>query len=176
MLSTHLKERRCLDPFVTFNDKSANFPLYNLAGQLVGFQRYTPGLPKQQKKSSPEDLKYFTYTPSNKVTAYGLHLLDKSKPYVFLVEGVFDACALHSLGYNALAVLTCDPVHLREWLQLLPYKKLGMLDGDLAGFKLGTYCSSWAMCPKDEDPSDQSNEELSKAANLLINQLLESQN
>lgn len=171
-MKTHLESRKCYDPAVTYSYTSASFPLYNLMGQLVGYQKYTPTAPKQSKTVRPDELKYFTYTPTNKVTAYGLHLLKSKYPYVILVEGVFDACRLHRLGFNALAVLSCDPKHLKEWLTLLPYKKLALVDGDSAGLKLAKYAEAYVQCPSNEDVSSVHTVVLHN----LLNQLLKAIN
>lgn len=167
-MKKHLEYRKCFDPAVTYDEVSASFPLYNFMGQLVGYQKYTPHALKQSKVLKPDELKYFTYTPTHKVTAYGLHLLDSKYPYVFLVEGVFDACRLHRLGFNALAVLSCDPKHLKQWLGLLPYKLLALVDGDAAGLKLAKYADAYVQCPTGEDVSSIDTSVLYN----LINQLL----
>ena len=73
---------------VTEHNNVYTFPLWNLSGQLVG---------------------YFTYLPKSTNTAWGLELLNPEKPYLLVVEGVFDAVKLHNLGVNALAVLANDP-------------------------------------------------------------------
>jgi DNA primase len=141
-----------------------------LAGQLVGYQTYKPAAPKQHK--NPRECRYFTYT-NQKVTAYGLEYLSKDNgDVVFLVEGVFDACLLHELGYNALAVLSCDPKHLKEWLALLPYYKVALCDGDDAGRKLAKYADYALDCPLGKDPSDLHVVTLQSAAELAKNHLL----
>lgn len=142
----HLKSRSLdttLYPDLVVDEASqtATFYLWNLSGQLVGYQQYKPFAPKNDKTLKPSDLKYFTYLskPDGKksaLSAWGLQLLDKSKPYLFLVEGVFDAVKLHRMGLNALAVLTCDPKHLSSWLKTMNYRLVPVCEGDKAGQKL----------------------------------------
>lgn len=159
-IETHLLDRRCdisLYSGVSLDlEKSvATFPLWNLSGQWVGFQQYKPLAPKSGVK--PSECKYFTYmTKVNGKShqyAFGLELLDISKPYCFIAEGIFDVTPIHLLGQNALALLTNNPKSL-EFIKLMPYKTVALCDGDKAGEKLAKYADTVIRLPKNKDPGD----------------------
>lgn len=115
--------------------------LWNLSGQLVGYQTWNSGSPK------PDN--YFS-CGSNLL--YGLEQLNYDDRVLYLVEGIFDAAALHRLGKNAAAVMTCNPKHLREQLMLLPFYKIALCDGDVAGRQLGKYAHEVIVLPAGQDP------------------------
>lgn len=94
--------------------------------------------------------------PTSKVTAYGLEFLNYDDPLLFVVEGVFDAVRFHNMGLNCLAVLSCDPKHLKEWLRLLPFYKVAVCDGDKAGLKLAEYGDHSFQCKEGNDPASES--------------------
>lgn len=115
--------------------------LWNLSGQLVGYQVYRPGQPKTGL-DDPREQRYFTHMTrsgtSPALSVWGLETLVKGAP-VFLCEGIFDACRLHSVGLPALAVLGNDPQHIGSWLWCLPQRKIAVCQGDRAGQKLAKF-------------------------------------
>jgi hypothetical protein len=125
----------------------AYFPLFNLSGKFVGYQRYNPrGLKTQTQKQrnvmSTNDFKYYSYVtkenPEKKISqiaVYGLHTIDK-RPYIFVVEGIFDAVKLIRLNQPVIAVMCNHPKQLKNFFFILPKKKIGILDNDAAGKKL----------------------------------------
>lgn len=106
--------------------------LNNLSGQFVGFQQYRP-LQTAKKLNDPKQSRYFTYSPKQTNAVWGLETLDNSKKELYIVEGIFKASSLHILGYNAIAVLTSNPKHLKSWLHTLPFNLTGIGDNDKAG-------------------------------------------
>lgn len=146
-ITTHLKERH-LDikkyPSLHISEEygKAYFYLYNLSGMIVGYQCYTPSLPKRMNKAEDCDRRYHTYITKSAgmimLTAFGLDILDTTKKEIFLVEGIFDACRLHNLGLNALALLCSDVSFLKEHLMSMGYKLIPVCEGDEAGLKLAT--------------------------------------
>jgi len=144
-ITTHLKERHldiALYPslFISEEFGKAYFYLYNLSGQIVGYQCYTPMLPKRANGALDCDRRYNTYITKVDgeimLTAFGLDMLDPTKREIFLVEGVFDACRLHSMGLNSLALLCSDVGYLKSFLKSLGYKLIPVCEGDEAGLKL----------------------------------------
>lgn len=147
-ITTHLKKRH-LDPkdyqsiYISEETGKAYFFLYSLSGQIVGFQCYTPSAPKRDHKLLDQERRYYTYltkekTGHVKLTAFGLErLTDKKKP-IFLVEGIFDACRLHKLGLQSLALLGSSIGYLKPFLTALGYELIPVCEGDEAGQKLAT--------------------------------------
>ncbi|KDN94691.1 hypothetical protein [Hydrogenovibrio marinus] len=134
------------------SERVVTFPLWNLSGQLVGYQQYRPEGSKEARKD-PKEGKYFTYvTPEGerykKMRVWGLERLDPSKRVVYLLEGVFKACRFHNAGLNALATLGNDPKDLKEWLGSLGYFVVPVCDGDKPGKKLSEYGNK-AYCLED---------------------------
>lgn len=142
----HIVEERGLQPEryrVFADDETATFLLYNLSGQIVGYQRYRPGAPKHHP--TREDERYFPEVseqrhPGNRrtlaIAAWGLESLSYRDDVLFLVEGIFDAVKLHNLDLPAIAVLANDPKHLAGWLRLLPRRMIVVADPDEGGAKL----------------------------------------
>lgn len=98
----------------------ATFPLWNLSGQLVGYQQYNPLGQKCQHKQDErfkDVAKYWTYkTPQNtdrkkckSVAVWGLESLTLETDLVFVTEGVFDAVTVQNCGETCLAVMSNDP-------------------------------------------------------------------
>lgn len=147
-LTDHLKGRGIdiNNTHVIIDDKTEDvyFFIYNLSGQLVGYQKYNRNYQKtgQSKLDDPRMAKYFTHVSSEgngkKTAVWGLESLDiMSDDYVFIVEGIFDAARIQEVGYPALAVLCNNPeVSLKNWLDTLPQKKIVIYDNDKAGRKL----------------------------------------
>lgn len=149
-IETHLEDRDVkLDDkrFPVMVDKEndvAYFPLFNLSGKFIGYQRYNPkGYKGTGSFKMDNDLKkYHTYVTKENpdknvhyVAVYGLHTLDKRR-YVFMVEGVFDAVKLIRLNEPVIAVLANDPKKLKNFFFALQKKVIAILDNDSAGNKL----------------------------------------
>ena len=145
-LLTHLKNRYVNTELykgltVSEEEQTATFFLWNLSGQLVGYQEYKPGRPKMDNRLSPRELRYFTYVtkldPKRQMHAvFGLELLNKNNKVLFVVEGIFDAVRLHNLGLNCLAMLGCNPKQMKTWLWSMHYEVVPVCEGDKAGKKL----------------------------------------
>jgi len=145
-ITKHLKSRG-VDPEKTkvvldTKNNLAVFLLYNLSGQLVGYQQYNPTAPKSGKGGiKRKDQKYFTYVAKrykNLLGVWGLETV-RDEPFLFVTEGIFDAVKLHNEGLPAVAVLGNNPKTLRPWLQILKATKkiIVVADNDKAGKKLG---------------------------------------
>lgn len=149
---------------VYFDGDSATFLLWNLSGILVGYQVYSPLLPKT-KSNHPRGQKYYTYL-SNHLGVYGLENLNKNLKKLYDVEGIFDAIALHNLGLNSVAILGNNVKKLRGWLSSIPYETIAGCDGDLAGKKLAKHCDNFAQLPEGKDAGDMGGDELKLALGL----------
>lgn len=138
----HLKQRH-LD-ISRYNIYISNdcvvFPLWTFTGRMIGYQQYRPDGEKKRQKD-PRMGRYFTKTSFDKTPAlWGVETINTDDKLLFVTEGIFKACRLHNLGYNAIAVLGNDPARLKEWLYSCGYKTVAVCDGDRAGRKLARYC------------------------------------
>lgn len=116
------------------------FPLWNLSGQIVGYQRYRPGAPKE-KNNDPRKGRYFTRVKDRRVGVWGLESWNQSNT-LFVTEGVFDACRLTNLGYAAIATLSNDVgPSLKSWLWTVRKfrRVVAVCDSDDAGQRLAKY-------------------------------------
>lgn len=128
-------------------DSTATFLLWTPA--LTGFVQYRPWA---DKKGIGRAGRYYMRGRG----PFGWNTLDRPGP-VYLVEGIFDACRAHSLGYCALASLSNDPgSSFREQLRALGRPVIAICDGDAAGRKLARYGHSTLCCPEGQDFSDVS--------------------
>lgn len=118
----------------------ATFPLWNLSGQLVGYQQYRPSATKK-KDNHPKMSRYFTWRKNKVVGVWGLESWNLSNT-LFVTEGTFDACRLTSLGYSAIATLSNDvDDSLKRWLWTVrKYRRVvTVCDNDAAGRRLTKY-------------------------------------
>lgn len=143
----HLNSRR-LDTnlhkvWVDEANKLATFPLWNLSGQLVGYQQYRPDGIKE-RKNNPREGRYFTRIKEARVGIWGLESFNLS-PTLFICEGIFDAAAISSLGYAALATLSNDLASsTANWFRVIKSSRriVAICDADAGGRRLAKYGST----------------------------------
>lgn len=144
-------------PMVDEVQRVATFFLYNLSGQLVGYQQYRPEGEKKPQ-NNPKEGKYFTYRTQPTLSVWGVESLHLTPNVVFLTEGVFDAARLTERGVSALAVLSNNPNQdLRNWLTCLNRKVVAVCDNDSAGRKLAKF-GDVAVFTQDHDLGDSTDE------------------
>jgi len=166
-MQEHLLRRGVRDVvrLLSVTEDVAVFPLYNLSGQLVGYQNYRPDATKK-KTNDPREARYFTRVSEK--TVWGLEYLNPLKPVLFVVEGIFDAVKLVELGFNAVAVLSNDPKAVGQMLWSLPYVTVALCDNDAAGLKLAEYCKTSRVLTTTKDMGELSfTETLALAENVL---------
>ena len=115
----------------------ATFPLWNLSGQMVGFQQYRPAANKK-RDNHPRDSRYFSWRKDKVVGVWGLESWKFSNT-LFVTEGVFDAARLTSRGFSAVATLSNDvDSSLSRWLWTVRRYRpvVAVCDNDSAGRKL----------------------------------------
>lgn len=147
----------------SWDDETASFLLFNLSGQVVGYQQYRPHAPKSFP-NNPKLGRYYTYA-KNKTAVWGLETFYFRNDVLFLTEGIFDACKLHNLGLPAIAVLSNDPKSLKSWLFALPRTVVAVCDNDAAGKKLAKLGQLVVVPPDGKDLGDMTN--------LQVKQLVE---
>jgi DNA primase len=144
-------------PMVDEVQRVATFFLYNLSGQLVGYQQYRPEGEKKPQ-NNPKEGKYFTYRTQPTLSVWGVESLHLTPNVVFLTEGVFDAARLTERGVSALAVLSNNPNQdLRNWLTCLNRRVVAVCDNDSAGRKLAKF-GDVAVFTQDHDLGDSTDE------------------
>jgi phage/plasmid primase-like uncharacterized protein len=136
-------------------DKESNvavFLLFNLSGQLVGYQQYNPKGTKTGNDSRDRDkAKYWTYItkhPEKTIGVWGLETVLDTHDFVFVTEGIFDAVKLHNIGMPAIAVLANHPKMLKPWFAAMNKKVIVVADNDEAGNKLKSVASTSISAPK----------------------------
>lgn len=160
-LTQHLRSRH-LDlelhqPVLDDTEGVATFYLWNLSGQLVGYQQYRPEGEKKPQ-NNPKQGKYFTYRKQPTLAVWGVESLHLTPDVVFLTEGVFDACRLTEKGVSALAVLSNNTgKDLSNWLSMLNRKVVAVCDNDDAGRKLAKFGDVSVFC-EDHDLGDSSDD------------------
>lgn len=159
-MKAHLESRHCdLElhrPIIDNVNRVATFYLWNLSGQLVGYQQYRPEGEKKPQ-NNPKAGKYFTYKRSDTVAVFGVETLNRPGP-VFVTEGIFDACRLTELGCAAIAVLANNPgTSFANWLFMLNRRTIAVCDNDVAGRKLAKY-GDIAVFTEDKDLGDATEE------------------
>lgn len=117
--------------FIDHETNEATFLIYNLSGQIVGYQKYDP---LGSKKNDGKNVKYTTIVGMDgcrkKLAVYGLETLKFKSNILFVVEGIFDSIKLHNLHIPTIAVLSNNPKHLKLWLKSLGRMKIAILDND----------------------------------------------
>lgn len=171
----HLKSRG-VDPEKTsvLLDKEngiATFILYNLSGQLVGYQRYNP---RGDKKDHTNSLmaKYYNYVikhDTSAIAVWGLEYVDMKSPYLFVTEGIFDAVKLKNMNVPVIAVLSNNPKHLKPWLAALNKKIVAVADTDDAGSKLKGIADFYVSVPSGyKDLGEMPDDEVEKFISPIV--------
>ena len=147
-------------------ERIATYPLWNLSGQLCGYQAYRPEASKVQKND--EAGKYYTYR-GKKLAPDRLERPNKNRAVsvacmeswyltntLFVTEGYFDAVRFTELGVSAVALLSNDPSpDLQNWLMFVRQERpvVAICDPGRAGSKLvkAGHVSHVVQLPNDPD-------------------------
>jgi len=174
-LEEHLKWRH-LDlnlhrPVLDEENDVATFYLWNLSGQLVGYQQYRRSASKTAS-NDPRSGRYFTFRKLPTIAVWGVESLHLTPKILFVTEGLFDACRLTELGVSAIAVLSNDSSKdLKNWLTLLHRKIVAVCDNDKAGKELAKFGDE-AIFMKEKDLGDSSPEEVEALINKFTTYLV----
>jgi hypothetical protein len=165
----HLKERAGSDltpllKWVDYPNELLTFPLWNVSGQLVGYQQYN--WKGEKKARNNRDGKYWTYTPKDTIAVWGLEYVDLvSNEPLYLVEGIWDAWSVKELGKLCVAVLCNNPQNIKTWLNTLPCKTIAICEGDKAGRMLARVADTAIYLPEGQDPNSMTTKELIECIN-----------
>jgi DNA primase len=150
----------------------ATFWLYNLSGELVGYQRYNPNADKQ-KKNDPKGRYYNYIVPEGqkkKIAMWGMESLSLNSRILFVTEGIFDANRVHLAGFPCVAILTNNNPSFKAWFKATGRRVIAILDNDKAGEKVGGLVHESYVVPepyKDLDEMPQSEVEAFLLWNIL---------
>ena len=115
--SRHLQLERYSGIYVS--EDVTCFTLWNLSGQMCGYQQYRPNAAKE-KKNDPREGRYYTSIHGKKnekpLAVWGLETLDYRNDLLIVTEGIFDACRFHNYDIPAVALLSSSWKHYRNWL------------------------------------------------------------
>ena len=158
-LVEHLRSRhvdlKLHNPVLDEDAGVATFYLYNISGQLVGYQQYRPTSAKKSL-NNPKEGRYYTYRSQPTVTLFGVESLHLTPRIVFVTEGLFDAARLTAKGVSALAVLSNNPTpDVYNYLHSLGRYVVCVCDNDTAGKKLAKFGHT-AVTTEEHDLSDSS--------------------
>lgn len=167
-LEEHLRERGMKPELYNLHldedEGLATFLLYNFTGQITGYHQYRPAADKT-KKNHPREGRYFTYVKEGQDgffgTEYEPHGYNQYSKSLYVVEGVFKASKLHSLGRRAIGVLGNNPKRMKPLFKILSqrYNLIALADNDDAGMKLLNLIGRGVQTPVDVD--EMTNEDLS---------------
>jgi DNA primase len=153
--------------WVDDEERVAVFPLWNLSGQMVGYQQYRPDAGKE-KKNNPKEGRYFTLRKQPTVAVWGLESFHLRSDVLFVTEGVFDAARLTEHGLPAVAALGNDPsMDVFSWLHSLGRKVVVVHDNDKAGLRLARF-GHVSVTTGEKDLGESSDEEVE----LLLRSML----
>lgn len=150
-------------------ERCATFPLWNLSGQLVGYQRYRPDADKLANNAI--EGRYFTRVKEGRVGVWGLESWQLSN-ILYITEGIFDAAVITSQRVSAIAVLSCDLSQAtRRWLWMVRKQRpvIVVCDGDASGLKLAKYGHTYVQCPPGHDLGSMDQQDANR---LLIDSAL----
>jgi hypothetical protein len=137
----------------------ATLPLWNLSGQLVGYQQYRPHASKE-RKNDPRDGRYFTRLKNAKIGVWGLESYYLSNT-LFITEGIFDAARISYFGYAAVATLSNDiAASTANWLSTVRSGRLvvAICDNDSGGRRLSKHGSTSHVVSGYKDLGEASQE------------------
>lgn len=137
----------------------ATYPLWNLTGQMVGYQQYRPSATKK-KDNHPRESRYFSWRKDKVVGVWGLESWNFSNT-LFVTEGTFDAARLTDRGYSAVATLSNDvDSSLARWLWTVRKSRpvVAVCDNDSAGRKLAKLGNTSHVMTDGKDMGEASDE------------------
>lgn len=144
-------------PVIDEIEQVATFYLWNLSGNLVGYQQYRPHGDKTPG-NNPKNGKYFTLRKQPTLAVWGVESIHLRRDVLFLTEGIFDAARLTNRGFPAVAALSNDPTpDLANWLWCLNRRVIAVCDNDKAGERLADFGNIAVFTDeKDLGDSDES--------------------
>jgi hypothetical protein len=128
--------------YIDDDNQEVFFFLFDLVGNITGSQIYRP---YSNDKKHNNGGRYTTYCSKFAVRLFGVECL-REEGDIYIVEGIFKASKLHSLGYNAIAVLSDNPVYMKNIFYILSKTRniFAIGDNDKAGKSLVNFIGNSA--------------------------------
>lgn len=169
-LLDHLKQRwfhpqRYSGVWLDHTTPSVTVSLWNLSGELTGYQTYQPHQPKL--KNNNRSGRYFTWHTPGKLAVWGLETIQPWHSQLFVTEGIFESARLHHAGFASIAVLGNNPRMLTQWFSLLPWQIITVIQADAAGQRLIKY-GHQHIFTKDRDLDELSNSEFCEVLSKVV--------
>lgn len=178
MIRDHLKSRHydlsLHSTLISGDETEAYFMLWNLSGQIVGYQKYNPAYTRNQK-NDPKLSKYYTWKtkPDGKNTQTGFWGMESWSftNTLFVCEGVFDAARLTNRRVSAIATLSNDlskglKNQFRLFRQMRPVVVIA--DADDAGLKLAKAGHKSYVVQSGKDLGEASDSEIDFILNRFL--------
>lgn len=149
---------------VYFSEEAATFPLWDLTGRFLGYQKYNPNASKDKRNT--ETGRYHLITTTNTNAVWGSESWYLSNT-LFVTEGIFDAARLTFKGYSAIAVFSCGlPDNTVNWLRNLSRIRpvVMVADNDKPGIAFTTYGLPYHIVQEYKD--------LGEASDAYVNSLV----
>lgn len=163
---------------ITLNEdeRIAFFYIWNLSGQLVGYQHYRPDADKQAH-NSPREGRYYTYVTKegdkgHHLAVWGLESLAYRDDVLFVLEGVFKAVPFHNRNLPAIATMSNNPKPLRNFLWILSQSRRIIVvgDNDVGGSSTKSMGYELRLPPPHvKDADDLTDEEFDKWIEEVLN-------
>jgi hypothetical protein len=162
-MNRHLEIERYNGVYIS--DNVTCFTLWNLSGQMCGYQQYRPSATKD-KKNNPRDSRYYTSVHGKRnekpIAIWGLESLDYRSDVLVIVEGIFDACRFHNHNIPSVALLSSSWKPYSSWLFCIGRK---IYKGeDESGSGLGPFTN--LECP-EKDFGECTGEQMREVVKLI---------
>lgn len=153
-MSEHLEQRHfdtdLHKVWIDEKERCATFPLWNLSGQMVGYQRYRPEGTKTKRRDWSS--KYYPIITPEMFAIWGLESWHLSNT-LFITEGVFNASHVTYYGHSAIAVLSCSlSAAQKNWLWTIRKTRpvVAICDNDDSGLMLARYGHEFHVVPEGD--------------------------
>ena len=173
-LHEHLQSRffdisRYNGVYISIDDYVICFTLWNLSGQMCGYQQYKP-LENKDKRNNPKEGRYYTSIHGNKhekpIALWGIESLQYNEDVLVLCEGIFDACRFHNHDIPAVAVLGSSWKHYKNWI--LSLNRYIYKAEDQEGSSLGPFKSITLPSVREDFGSCSEIEQKNIASQLIL--------
>lgn len=130
----------------------ATFPFWTPGPIWNGYQEYRWQYGKE-KRNNPKEGRYYTFKVEGRLPYYGAFSVAPNER-LYVVEGVFEAIAVHAAGFPCIAVLSNSTKPFKDWLSIHPSKTIALIQPDKASEELKKGCDGYIYLSRDADEYD----------------------